>query len=299
MVDICSAHLESEVTRFVNLTDLSAPAPAPSSPNDLAFCAGYLYVTDLTGGYVWQIDGTETDLQPAVNIFAQFGAEARPNGIECLENSQLLISLSGTNRLVRLPAAPQEQPVSVQDVQITPVGLLRKGDGIKLDPSQELLYVALHSENTVLALASCDNWETAFVATSFLANCLSSTSSREVTTLVLAGADLWVLCSDGFGAGPYGLSRGVNISQGQVYTGQSACGFDEISSDDDGANSRDNDNNDKGNAWRVSMWITVVLGSFSCLAIVSWYLVKVIRDSKEKESNRLNEHILGPESLAF
>lgn len=294
MLDLCTSFEEAEVALFVDLTDYANTADGSySSPNDLTFCGGSLYVTDLSGGYIWQIDidSIAENQQPTVSIIAQFGREGGPNGIECLTDSFLLVSLSTDNRLIRLsiaqPSPSPSSPDSVQEVHITPVGLLRKGDGIKLDSSSEVLYVALHSEDTVLALVSCDNWTTAYVATSFLANCLSTTSSKDVTTLVFAGEDLWVLCSDGFGSGPYGLNRAINVSKTQVYSGNSAC-VDEIS--DDHISSDSDREDDKVS--RVFLWSTVGLGSALGLTCLGSIVLLGIRGSGKIDENDIFSNLL-------
>jgi hypothetical protein len=155
-------------------------------------------------------------------------AESRPNGIEAV-GAILLVSLWASDVLWRLDLSSGAQ----QAVYVSPASVFKTGDGLRFDATGHMLYVARHNDNSVIAMISCDNWNSSVVATDFFANCKVPTGgSPVVTTLAIANRNLWLFCSDNYGPGPYGFNRISNIS-GQVNSGANICANSNSAADDD------------------------------------------------------------------
>jgi hypothetical protein len=62
-------------------------------------------------------------------------------------------------------------------------------------------------------MASCDNWESVILLTSFQVNCGYNESSPAITLAPnnYGTQDLLILCNDDFGPGPYSVERIVNV----------------------------------------------------------------------------------------
>lgn len=129
------------------------------------------------------------------------------NGIEYV-NGVLLVGFR------RGPAAyiykvPKNEPTRITRVDITNGGLISL-DGMVFDEAKDLLYVVSRQSGGagfVVALRSRDGWRTAQVmgTTEVTSDCRTPTTAAFVKTGDNRG--LWVVCVNGFGAGPYQISK--------------------------------------------------------------------------------------------
>jgi hypothetical protein len=256
LINICVAVQATEPSLFVDLSPYANPELG-SSPNDITVIGDVLYVTDFQGGYVWKIALTYT-FDYDVSIFLTFNpVMEKPNGIENIDDT-LLISLMGSDMLLRVNIDSKQQT----DVVVFPSSAYVGGDGLRFDTAKEVLYVARHDDDSVIALVSCDGWATAYVATDFLANCLRHVGAPGVTTLARAGGDLWVFCSDDFGEGPYAFNR-ISDSSSLVYSGTHPCSGQQNSDDSNSADSEDDDG--AGYATNPFFWVSV--GAIAALLV--------------------------------
>ena len=284
-IDICTAHQSTEPDLFIDLSQYANPEFG-SSPNDITVVGNTLYVTDFQGGYVWRIVLSD-EQHEIIEIFLSYDpAVERPNGIENINNF-LLISLMDSDTLRRVDATTKEE----SSVIISPATVYASGDGLRFDSTKEVLYVARHNADSVLALVSCDTWHSAQVATDFLASCLLAISSPGVTTLAMSGSDLWVFCSDDFGAGPYAFNR-ISQSSSKVFSGAHAClnqgSTDPVVVKSDSDDCRDDVVSDS------FFWVSLVLGVALLLVIAlhCWRIYLLHQKEERKDCLSLDDNLL-------
>jgi hypothetical protein len=266
MIDLCTSHNETEPSAFIDLSALANPSTG-SSANDFVFYGpsnDLMFVTDYLGGYLWEVSGRTQGSNAKTSIYTTFDPSFGPNGIETIDH-YLLLSLAKVSKLIRIDVTTGGQ----REVALSPPTVLLNGDGMKFDQGKQVLYVARHSYNSVVALVSCNEWLNATIAVDFDANCMEGTDSGEVTTIALtptsSGTNLWVFCSDAFGPGPYTFNRIVNVSS-NVYSGSLACGGSLDTDTDTGGRSSNEDNSFVS---RTVFWSVIVVCIFLLVVAVA------------------------------
>ena len=263
-INICTADNDAEPQAFIDLSDYSNPDYG-SSPNDMAIVGKDLYVTDFQGGYIWKI-ASANSANYKVSIYIEVDPEeSRPNGIEIVDNI-LLISLFDSNILLRVDLDNGVQ----SSVSVSPTDVFAAGDGLRFSSDKDILYVARHNNNSVVALISCDDWRSAVVANDFFADCTTPTGSPVVTTLALANGDLWLFCSDNYGPGPYGFNRISNIS-GKVNTGKNVCSSKDDTASEVDTSSGGDDDDSEAYLLNPFLWSTIALSIFGGIAVLYFY----------------------------
>lgn len=97
-----------------------------------------------------------------------------------------------------------------------PTGIISGLDGMKFNADRSILFGARNSPTniyqTVVAAITCDNWASATLAFSFMVNCGGSNpSALDLIQNADGSEDLVILCTDGFGPGPYPMQVVRNV----------------------------------------------------------------------------------------
>lgn len=218
-----------------------------------------------------------------VNIMIKFEPTIHlPNGIESVNNLLLVSVLFNGDFILRLDLETGEQ----QEVHISPSDVYSSGDGLKFDRNKEVLYIARHNEDSIVALVSCDNWNSSVIATEFSTHCLASTGSEMVTTLALENSNIWVFCADNFGQGPYGLHRVLNASS-LVYSGSMACPDQTVITP--GGTDDDLESN---YIYDPFFWSFIVASSIIIIGGIAFFIL--FKSSFFKKADTMNEILLPP-----
>ena len=211
MIDLCLAYQATEPDLFIDLTSYMNPEYG-SSPCDITVVDETLYVTDVQGGYIWEI-AVGSDLNNiAVEIFLAFDpAIERPNSIET-KDGILLINFLNSNLLKRYDIYSKAE----MSVILLPNQSYSNVHYVRFDNSKDVLYAGRNTNGSVLALISCDEWYSAQVVTNFLTTCAHPTS------LTMTNADLYILCFESTWSGYSTLSR-IKDTSSKVFSGETAC----------------------------------------------------------------------------
>jgi hypothetical protein len=116
----------------------------------------------------------------------------------------LLIGLGSTsNRLLKVNATAAFYPPV--EINVTSnAGMLSQMDGLVLSAGDSAtLFVAGNGVNSVFALTSSDNWNTATLRATFNAHCPQNQPSAVV---LVDNSDVVCYCTNGFGPAPYPLT---------------------------------------------------------------------------------------------
>jgi hypothetical protein len=98
-----------------------------------------------------------------------------------------------------------------------PTGLVNQFDGMAISSDNNIVYGVRGSFSelyqSVYAFTSCSNWENVTLLATFQSVCGGSNpTANQLITNTDGSQDLIILCNDGFGPGPYSVSRIRNIN---------------------------------------------------------------------------------------
>ena len=231
------------------------PQPDPNSNggggwslgNDVTILNGDAYVTDTLANQVVRIPISESNQlgQPEIVVTPSRCADnnatycmVSPDGIRAFDNYLLISTILNVAQSTGYPSSmgalfkyvPSTDTLTVVH---DPTGVMNDFDKIVFNEDKSILFgtrndVNPESYSTIMAMASCDDWESNNLLYSFQADCEGNTNPPGID---IVNGDLVSLCANGFGEGPYNLQRVRDVTN-VVTGGKNFCGVSTDTSDD-------------------------------------------------------------------
>jgi hypothetical protein len=222
---MCDTSGSTSLSNYIDLTDLL------STNSVLVKHAIYktdgrtdLFVSDLMGGNIFRVtDVYSTSPSTSIEIEVSTNNVVFSNGLE-VYNDILLIG--GFDGLSRYYITTKEGPTYIAGPNLTPGSPLINSEGIRFNGDKSILYWPKYlsddsDPNEVLAVQSNDGWVSdVWIAMALQIDCVSS-SPRDMSAAVAFSdtnpdnaydEDLWVVCNNNNGNGPYLYPRVQNVN---------------------------------------------------------------------------------------
>ena len=153
-----------------------------------------------------------------------------PDGIRAIDNYLLISTILNVDQSAGYPRSTGSLFKYVPSTDTLtavydPTGVMNDFDKIIFNHDKSLLFGTRNDVNpqnysTIMAMASCDDWETNNLLYSFQTGCADNTNPPGIAFI---DGDLVSLCANGFQAGPYKLQRVPYVTK-VVTGGNKFCG---------------------------------------------------------------------------